>query len=446
MSSRDLLMSANVTFWMADAGRSSQTDQGRGADFDSYGNVYVAGYPSTTGTLRDPWFVAKYAPDGSLIWQKSILGSGTATQTPDDQPLSLVVNGSNIYVYGFLDRNLCVLKLDLDGNVVWRSGLVVFGLGSGSNSFAGDSVAVDQSGNVYIAFNNGSDWVIAKFNSSGVLQFQNAVRNTAGDPINIASLSITQPSSGYAITQRLFVHVNQFNTFTNNPTNRLITLDLNGAVITSRTDSFTAPELVYASGAMALGPTSTVFSTFSTNAGVAYIDLPGSWVSKISGLPSATILGTLGGIAGSEYLSTLYLYTCFCVSNVMYIFKHNSLGTLMWQRSISLAPGFTLEAKRVRADNYGNVYFVGSSSVVEQSASTNLFFGKIPSDGSLTGTYMLGASPDGYVIYAATALSTTSTTSIVSALAYSSPTPTYAAVTPSTTSSAATFSSTTVII
>lgn len=452
MSSRDILMSANVTFWMADVGRSGDNDSGRGIAFDSIGNVYVTGYPSTSGTLRDPWFLAKYAPDGSLIWQKNITGTGSATQTPDDQPLSLVISGSFIYVYGSLDRNPSLLKIDLDGTVIWRTGLnftFTVNITSVENCAAGDSIAVDSSNNVYVCWTDTSLLNVAKFNSSGVLQWQRRLSPSSTDFFTIASITITQQSPGYGVTENLYIHCTEFPPFSGSPRSTLATIDLNGTILSY--DQLTPPavENIYSAGAVVFGPSSLQFYAFAANAGVAYVaGLNGTWTSKILGLPSSTISGTLGGVTNTEYAagSGYFVYSCFCVSNQMYIFKHDISGTLMFQRVISLAPTLTLSVKRIRADTSGNLYFVGTSTVVEQTATTNIFVGKIPTDGSLTGTYMLGPSPNGYVTYAASALSTTNGTLTTSSRAYTPSTPTFTTTAPTTTTSAATLSSTTVII
>ena len=455
MSSRDILMSANVTFWMADVGRAGVNDEGRGIAFDNTGNVYVAGYPETSFTVRDPWFLAKYAADGSLIWQKNITGGGSATQIPDDQPLSMIISGNFIYMFGSFDQKLSILKIDLDGTVIWRTGLnLAFGanINGIESSRAGDSIAVDVSNNVYVCRGINTDsFFVAKFNSSGVLQWQTLIKPSSSSLFVPACITITQQSPGYGVTERVFVHGYHFPGFSSTPISTLTTIDLNGNVLSYDELTTGATEKVYSAGAVVFGASSTKYLAFTTDANVVYVaGFNGTWTSKITGFPSTTVNGTRGGITNTGYDNPFgseeFVYSCFCVSNQIYIFKHNKFGTLMFQRVISLAPTFTLRIKRIRADKSGNLYFVGTSTVVEQSASTNIFFGKIPTDGSLTGTYMLGASPNGYVTYAASTLSTTSGTVGLSSFAYTALTPTYTTVVPTTTTSAATFSSTTVII
>jgi hypothetical protein len=432
---------------MADIGRLGLNDNGRGIAFDSFGNVYIAGFPDTAGVVREPWFLAKYTPDGSLLWQKNIATSSTFTGGPDDQPLSLMVSGNFIYMYGSYDRAPSVLKLDLDGSIIWQTSIsfsFTVNITSVENSFAGDSLVVDSSNNVYIAWSDTSRLILVKFNSSGVLQWQKSIRSTSADASYLASLSITQLIPGFT-TQYLYVHGLDFSS--GSPIALIITIDLNGNVTGYEQN---APSIANPSprGALAVGTSGTAFRAYAGSSTSVAVTGPGGWTSIISGFPSATGSGTSGGITNTQYPdgAEYYSYSSFCISNVIYIIKHNYSGTVMFQRSISIYPSLSLTLKRIRADAYGNLYFVGTSSAVEQSASTNIFFGKIPTDGSLTGTYMLGAAPNGYVNYAATTLPVSTGTLFTLSRTYTTATTIYTTSSPAANTSAATLSSTTVII
>jgi hypothetical protein len=98
------------------------------------------------------------------------------------------------------------------------------------------------------------------------------------------------------------------------------------------------------------------------------------------------------------------LYVGATSDNAVYIIKYNSSGVLQWQRSLSNPSGYSVSLDSLWADTEGAVYVCGFTTVVSQSADKNIFVAKIPNDGSLTGTYNLGAVPNGSIIYQASSL------------------------------------------
>jgi hypothetical protein len=67
------------------------------------------------------------------------------------------------------------------------------------------------------------------------------------------------------------------------------------------------------------------------------------------------------------------------------IFKYNGSGTLQWQRSLSTSGSDATYS--VDVDPFGNLYVTGNTTV---SGTNNILIAKLPSDGSLTGTYTVG--------------------------------------------------------
>ncbi|MBK7319000.1 SBBP repeat-containing protein [Candidatus Villigracilis affinis] len=175
---------------------------GSGGDFaqnmavDATGNVYVIGYsdsdwgsPIRAFDSANDAFVAKFDSSGNLLWNTFLGGGG------DDVGLSIVTSGSSIFVAGYsndtwdcspvtctvnaytLGYDAFAAKLDSSGNVSW----ITF-LGSNGADF-GRGIAVDGSGNIYVAGASDGTWgapiqshaggdydgFAAKLNSSGAL-------------------------------------------------------------------------------------------------------------------------------------------------------------------------------------------------------------------------------------------------------------------------------------
>lgn len=204
--------------WAQGFGQVNQGDYGRGLCIDPSGNIVTTGNfnsPSLvlgTNTLTNSFsgvedmFVAKYGPTGNIIWAKKSTGS-----TDIDRGSSICSDASgNTYVGGHFQgasiglgstlnntgavgtADMFITKLDASGNFLWAR------KGGGINSDGCSAVACDPSGNVYVTgmfqgpaayfgtytlTTNG--WYIAKYNSSGTIQWAKdvpaSVRSMAAD-------------------------------------------------------------------------------------------------------------------------------------------------------------------------------------------------------------------------------------------------------------------------
>jgi len=171
--------------WLKQLGVASQTSYAQGVAVDASGNSYVAGY--TAGGLdgnpqigNQDYFIAKYDATGTLTWLKQL---GVASQTSYAQGVAVDAS-RNSYVAGYtaggLDGNTqtgiddyFIAKYDATGTITWLKQL-----GVASKTSYAQGVAVDASGNSYVAGStNGGldgythtaidDYFIANYNSSG---------------------------------------------------------------------------------------------------------------------------------------------------------------------------------------------------------------------------------------------------------------------------------------
>lgn len=149
-------------------------------DFDPGPGTYEL-TPEPGGDL----FAAKYDPAGNLLWAQRMDGSA-----PNFGPEIAAGSDGSVYVVGSFagsadfgattltslgDTDAFVTKIDADGNIVWANR---FG---GANADWGNDVAVDGNGNVYViaetrtASNGNPDAFVAKMDSSGSVQWSNAI-------------------------------------------------------------------------------------------------------------------------------------------------------------------------------------------------------------------------------------------------------------------------------
>ncbi len=146
-------------------------DLARAIKVDVSGNVYVTG--NSLGNADD-YATIKYNSSGVQQWAARYNGPGNFT----DVALDLVIDGTgNVYVTGYSNgsgtaNDCATIKYNSSGVQQWAARYN----GPGNSSDEGRSIAIDASGNVYIAGGSvgsgtGPDYATIKYNSSGTQQW-----------------------------------------------------------------------------------------------------------------------------------------------------------------------------------------------------------------------------------------------------------------------------------
>lgn len=154
-----------------------------GIALDSSGNVYVSGHARSSSAGNYDMAIAKYNTSGTFQWHYYYGGSGWETTTG-----IAVDSSSNAYTLSYSSAsgsndtsngNLIITKWNSSGTIVWQRTLGDPSTYEELKNYS-NSVVVDSSDNVYIsAMVNGSatfsgtyEIILAKYNSSGVIQWQ----------------------------------------------------------------------------------------------------------------------------------------------------------------------------------------------------------------------------------------------------------------------------------
>lgn len=422
MSSRDILMSANKIYWFADLGSVANDEMGTGVCVDSNGNVYAAATQVISGVSS--WVVTKYVDDGSIAWQKQITGTSS---TVENTCHGIAVNGTYLYVTGIINNQTVVVRLSIDGSIVWQRyyasplpptpPYVPF-----IDQAVGKNTVAKSDGSVYFMYRGWSTALgyagifIFKFDASGTLLWQKIIPDVGGSPYLYGrpfGLVDTGDSSQGVYFGNAIISNDPFSPSSQNV---IYNLEAAGVNFSSSTASRIGLKILYPGdcagyysapstyNAYTAFPATNQFSPVSNDVYVInYAGTIGSgggytWAVRTTDYPAPV------SVVGCQTDQDNNLYVGATSDNKVYILKYNSSGVLQWQRSLSNPSGYSVSLDSLWADNDGSVYVCGFTTVVSQSSQKNIFVAKIPNDGSLTGTYDLGASPNGSIVYQASSL------------------------------------------
>lgn len=144
----------------------------RSITIDASNNIYVSFWVRNAAGTIDTGFLVKYNSAGTIQWQRQLTATSNTVNT---QEVYIEPGGANVYVCGSCtisgNQAFHVVKYNSSGTLQWQRQL------TGGSSNTTYDIHVDSSSNVYLAgqTNRGTaqfDGYIAKYNSSGTLQWQ----------------------------------------------------------------------------------------------------------------------------------------------------------------------------------------------------------------------------------------------------------------------------------
>ncbi len=162
----------------------TQNDHGSGIATDGSGNIYITGTTLSSGSKQQAVVLLKYDSSGNLLFQKTWGGA------QNDYGSGIAVDsGDNVYLTGYTYSfavtpgvaSVFLLKYDPSGNLLFQK------TWGGTQSDYGFGIAVDSAGNVYLtgssnSFGGGQSKVfLLKFDSSGNQLFLKTWGGLKGD-------------------------------------------------------------------------------------------------------------------------------------------------------------------------------------------------------------------------------------------------------------------------
>lgn len=173
------------------------SDFGHSLKIDQEDNIYVSGY------ANEDLVLLKYSPDGDTLWQRSF----NTNKVWMDIELNFIEldNNGNIVLCGnyynqSTNEDILVLKYDKDGNLLWSETWNSSGGNTDMISFQAatdNALALDHSGNIFVTgtvinpnISFGEDIVILKYSPDGALQWQHIYNGPANDWDNPLSIAV----------------------------------------------------------------------------------------------------------------------------------------------------------------------------------------------------------------------------------------------------------------
>lgn len=372
---------------------------------DSSDNIITLGqaYDSTTSSYK--LVIAKFSNSGSILWQRFF---------DADNPAGIDVDTSdNIYICGHTNNagagsdDLVTAKFNSSGTIQWQR---LLGGTLAERAPGTSSISVDGPGNAYVVGHTsstgttgGADALIAKYNTSGVLQwarrfgtfsteqgFSVAV-NSAGSSIYLAGY--TAVGNVFSTQNFLILKYNSSGAIQwNRIFGKMVDLPYDEQAYSIAVDS---SDNLYVSGrstSEGAGSDDLILVKFNSSGIKQWVKLLGGagvdlgWGVALDGLGSVY---TVGRAVDVNVNALIAKYT-------------TSDGTLQWQRKLGTA--FQDEGFSITIDSAGAVCVVGYAAADSDVGDTDdMVIARLPADGSGTGTY-------GSLSYAVSSLTSTTGT------------------------------------
>lgn len=307
---------------------------------------------------------------GPSYWIATLAGSSY------DQAYAVDVDSSgNIYVAGNTQSqgagssDFLIAKYNSSGVIQWQRSL------GGANSDTAYCITSDSSGNTYVGGQSDSEeFLLAKYDSTGAIQWQKTI--TAGTNSQYNGVVVDSSDNIYAcgvITSSGYGNwfVAKFNSsgtlqwqsringnFYGPANARAITVDSGGNI--------------YVAG-------SKTETNYATTSRVIKYDSSGTiqWQRKLE-------TGTLYGIA-RDSSDNVYV-TGTTNTGAIVLIKYNSSGTLQWQRQLT---GASQSSNAIAVDSNDNVYIAGSTNA---TGNNEWFIAKYDPSGTIQWQRTLGGS------------------------------------------------------
>lgn len=351
-----------------------------GIAYDSSGNIYVVG----TNNAASNFYIEliKYDPSGVVVWQRQFGVSTLAT--PNISSGVSVDSSNNVYVSGSsynsgLSYETLLIKLDSSGTITWQKTLNYADLPD-----YGTGVTVDSSLNVYLCGQSeipgAPAWLVAKYGSTGTVTWQRRAYYFGNEQPNSIAVDSSGDvhAAGYSIDSSSFKSADLFKwtsagvlSWKKKLTGASNDDEFKGVAVDSSSN-------VYVCGRSQDGANNKIILAKYNNAGTVL------WQRQLTTIGVETI----GKSIALDSAANVYICGDSAASGInrMQIAKYDTNGVFQWQMSLGGPVGST--GQGIQIDSSNTMYVCGSTFA--GGSNEEFLFAKLPSDGSMAGTYVVG--------------------------------------------------------
>ena len=378
-------------YWITTVGSSGNVTYIIDVAIDSVGDICVVGKIESTTNIA---FISKYSTSGSLVWTKTLDGSGIESFA------GISTDGTNFYAVGQTTTsggggiNCLIAKYDTGGTLLWQRTL------GGVNTDYAYGITTTTAGVSYVVGTTtatNANMLIFYYSTTGTLLWQRSFDVTGFQDYGY-KISLAPSTADLLIVGHT----------SNNSALLVVTYKTNGTLSSHRV-LYNAGGITegYGCGVALNGSTSGRFLCvcgFTTAAGdsdgdliLAQYNATGTtlqWQRILSGLNAEYGVSVCTDATSSIYVAGMTESATGTAEGLIVKYSPDA-GYVVWQRRLGTSANDYIES--INSDPFGNLVVVGYSSDGQS------FIGRLPGTGNLTGTY-------GSFTYAATTLTSSNST------------------------------------
>ena len=371
------------TQWISTLSTTGTNEYYSSVKVDSSGNVYCLGLLNSTDIV-----LVKYNSAGTIQFQKIYTISSTSTNLGFAGNGLFIDSSDNLYMtggYTLSGSRGFLIKTNSSGTILYQRSFIA----NVDHSMQPAGVSVDSTGNVYIIGTSqgfstnlgGQIAFLTKFNSSGTNQWS----------INFDSRTST--GTGLAIDSSNNVYMTGYSSSGSGGANQQYVAKINSAGSSLWQAGVTTSSGYVLGQGIALDSSDNVYVTgghYGSYYSFYSVKVNSGGSSLAWGKVYDTSSGSFGGPVAVDSSGNSYTgaYSQSGNDNMSVIVKHNSGGTLQWQRTINKVNTTDSDFRTaLHIDNTGDFYGVGSAT---NTTDQDSIVYKLPLDGTKTGTYTVG--------------------------------------------------------
>lgn len=368
------------SYWIALLGGSG-TDEARAVAVDSSDNIIIGGFTTSDGVAGADVLIAKFDSSGTLQWDRTLGDSSNdyVTGVAIDSSDNIIIAG---YGYFGAQWNGIVAKYNSSGVIQWQKGI------SSPTSCYMRGCAVDSSDNIIVVgYVSGTgagsnDGVIVKYNSSGAVQWKRLLGGSGSEVFY-----------GVEVDSSDNIFVGGYTSSDGAGSWDYLIVKYNSSGVQQFDRSLGGSGAEFTQGGVAIDSSDNVIFSFYTSsagaggydAGIVKYNNSGvfQW-DKVLGGSSSEFYYNVAVDSSDNIYGFGKTPSDGAGSDDLLLAKYNSSGVIQWQKNLGGTAGET--GYGVTVDSSDNIIMAGTTSS-DGVAGNDVLIAKVPSDGSGDGTY-----------------------------------------------------------